>query len=97
MSNITKYPHPGGVLLREFLRPLKISQYRFAKETGISHSSMTLIIKGKRSISAENALRIAKALGTTPELWLNMQRTYDLRKAFSEHKEELEKIHTLVA
>ncbi len=72
MANPPRYPQPGGVLLREFLRPMKITQYRFAKATGIAHSTLDLIIKGRRSVSSENALRIGEAPGTSAELRLNM-------------------------
>jgi addiction module antidote protein, HigA family len=92
----TKFPHPGGVLLREFLEPMGISQYRLSLATKISHSTITMIIQGKRGISVENSIKIGKALGTGPELWLNMQKTYDLRSALNSHKTDFDNIECLL-
>ena len=70
--------HPGEVLLEEFLKPLGISQYRVAKDTNISPRRINEIVQGKRSISADTALRLARYFGTTDRFWLNLQTRYDL-------------------
>jgi addiction module HigA family antidote len=70
--------HPGEILLEEFLKPLKISQYRLAKDINVSPRRINEIVHGKRSISADTALRLARYFGTTDRFWLNMQTRYDL-------------------
>ena len=72
--------HPGEHLA-EFLEELGISQYRLAKTIGVPQVRISDIVRSRRSITADSALRIAKALGTTPEFWLNLQRIYDLDTA----------------
>jgi len=72
--------HPGEVLLEEFLKPLGISQYRLAKAMSVSPRRVNEIAHGKRSISAETALRLSRCLGTTDRFWLNLQARYDLEK-----------------
>jgi len=94
-TKTTKFPHPGRILEKEFLEPMGITQYRLAKACGISHSTLTMIIQGKRSISVENAVRIGKALETGPELWINLQKTFDLRRVLSERNSEFENIKCL--
>jgi len=70
--------HPGEVLLEEFLKPLGLSQYRLAKDTSVSARRINEIVQGKRSISAETALRLSRFFGTTDRFWLNLQSRYDL-------------------
>lgn len=69
---------PGEILKEEFLEPLSISNYRLAKTIGVSETAIGEIVKGRRSISTAMAYRLAAALGTTPEFWMNLQRDYDL-------------------
>ena len=69
--------HPGHFLL-ENLEDLGITQYRLAKTIGVPPRRINEIVHGRRSITADTALRIGRALGTTPESWLNLQRHYDL-------------------
>ncbi|NMM94097.1 plasmid maintenance system antidote protein [Bifidobacterium sp. DSM 109957] len=69
---------PGEVLNEEFLQPLGVTAYRLAKTIGVSQTAVSEIINGKRSISVSMAYRLAKAFGTTPEFWSNLQRDYDL-------------------
>jgi len=76
-----KPAHPGTILLEEFIVPLGLTQYRVAKESGISHSTMTQIINGRRPISVENAIRLGLYFGTIAEFWMNLQMDYDLRLA----------------
>lgn len=69
--------HPGEILLEEFLRPAGITQTRFSKKTGWTCARLNEFIKGKRDVTAETALNLAKALGTSAKLWMNLQATYD--------------------
>jgi addiction module HigA family antidote len=73
--------HPGEVLREEFLRPLDISQVRFAQHIGVPVQRINEIVKGKRGVSAESAWLFAQALGTSPEFWVNLQSNYDLSVA----------------
>ncbi len=73
--------HPGEVLLREFLKPMGVSQVAFAAHLGIPLQRIYGIVRGKRVLTAETALLFAQALGTSPELWLNLQTKHDLSKA----------------
>ena len=70
--------HPGEVLLEEFLKPLGISQYRLAKGTSVPPRRINEIVQGKRSISANTALRLARYFGTSDRFWMNLQIRYDL-------------------
>lgn len=80
MTTINDYiSTPGEILREEFLRPLGISQYRLAKAIGKSQSAVSDIVNGRRSITAEMAWLLGSALGTTPQFWLNLQTTYDLK------------------
>lgn len=72
--------HPGEHLA-EFLDELGITQYRLAKTVGVPQVRISEVVHGRRSITADTALRIGRALGTTPEFWLNLQRMYDLDRA----------------
>jgi addiction module HigA family antidote len=76
--------HPGEVLLEEFLKEFHISQNRLGREIGMSPRAVNEIVHGKRSITANSALRIAKYFGTSPEFWLNLQTSYDLEEATKE-------------
>ncbi len=71
------YPHPGVILLEEFLRPLGISQYRLAKDIGVPQTRVGEIVAGRRSLSADTALRLAKYFGTSELFWMNLQFSYD--------------------
>ena len=72
--------HPGEVLLEEFLEPLGVSQYRAAKEMRVPARRINEIVHGKRSVTADTALRLAQLFGTTAEFWLNLQAHYDLEQ-----------------
>ena len=79
MNETTMDPiHPGVILLEEFLEPLGISQYRLAKGISVPPRRINEIVHGKRSITADTALRLAKFFGTTERFWLNLQVRYDL-------------------
>ena len=70
--------HPGEILMDEFLKSHEISQYRLAKDINVSARRINEIVHGKRAISANTALRLAKFFGNSPEFWLNLQSHYDL-------------------
>ena len=70
--------HPGEVLLEEFLEPMEISQYRLAKDISVSPRRINEIVHGKRAITANTALRLARFFGTSDRFWLNLQTSYDL-------------------
>jgi addiction module HigA family antidote len=72
--------HPGEILQEEFLKPLGISQYRIAKDLNVPARRINEIVQGKRSISADTALRLARYFGTTDRFWLNLQARYDLER-----------------
>lgn len=73
--------HPGEMLLEEFLRPAGLSQTEFAQRVGWTRARLNELIKGKRGITADAALDLAAALGTSARLWMNLQATYDLAAA----------------
>ncbi len=72
---------PGMVLLHEFMQPAGISAYALAKVTGVPANRITAILHGKRTITADTALRLAKQFGTSAELWMNLQTAHDLAVA----------------
>jgi len=83
--------HPGRILFEEFMEPAGISQYRLAQATGLSQMQIGNIIRGRRSISAETALRLERALGMSAQTWMNLQMLYDLEKATLESGTEIRK------
>jgi len=82
--------HPGEVLRQDFLKPLGLSQYALAKAIGVPQMRISGIVNGKRAISPDTALRLARYFGTTAEFWLGMQATYDLESARAAHGAEIE-------
>ena len=70
--------HPGEILLEEFLEPLGISQYRLAKDISVPARRINEIVHGKRSITADTALRLSRYFGLSDRFWLNLQARYDL-------------------
>ncbi|TFV96104.1 addiction module antidote protein, HigA family [Algoriphagus kandeliae] len=87
--------HPGEILNEEFLVPMEISAYRLSKETFIPQTRISEIIKGKRRITADTALRLAKFFGTTPKFWLGLQDDYDLEEELNQKAKEFEEIKTI--
>ncbi len=73
--------HPGEVLLEEFLRPLELSQNRVAREIRVSPRRINEIVLGKRAITPETAIRLARYFGTSERFWLGLQTDYDLEEA----------------
>lgn len=72
---------PGEILLEEFMKPYDISQNRLARDIDVNPARVNDIVHGRSAITAAVALRLAKYFGTTPELWMNLQASYDLRRA----------------
>jgi addiction module HigA family antidote len=73
--------HPGEILSEEFLKPLNITPYRLSKEIGVPQTRISAVLAGKRAITADTALRLARFFGSSPEFWMNLQTRYDLRLA----------------
>lgn len=88
--------HPGEILLEEFLKPMNITAYRLAKETKIDQTRISEIIKGKRSITVDTALRFSKFFGNSPEFWINIQVHYDMEEKKVLMAKELKRIKTFV-
>ncbi|MBW8332030.1 MAG: HigA family addiction module antidote protein [Prolixibacteraceae bacterium] len=84
--------HPGEILNEEFLKALNVSAYKLANETEIPQSRISQIIKGKRSITADTALRLSIYFGTTPTFWLGLQNDYDLEEERKNKKEVFNRI-----
>jgi addiction module HigA family antidote len=80
MKTIKKMPpiHPGEILLEEFLEPMGISQYKLSKDISVPPRRINEIVQGKRSISADTALRLSRYFGLSERFWLNLQSRYDL-------------------
>lgn len=81
MKNKIGPVHPGEVPREAFLQPLEMSANQFAHVIGVPANRVTEIVGERRTVTADTALRLARALGTTPEFWLNLQQAYDLRTA----------------
>lgn len=73
--------HPGQILKEMYLEPLDLNQTDAAANLGVARKTLSMLLNGRQGVSAEMALRLSKAFNTTPELWLNMQRNYDLWSA----------------
>jgi addiction module HigA family antidote len=84
--------HPGEMLREEFIKPMGITPNRLAKAIGVPAPRVNDIVLEKRSISADTAVRLARFFGNSPEFWMNLQASYDLRKAKAELGKKLEKI-----
>ena len=89
-----KYPpiHPGEVLRDEFLEPMEVSAYHLANAIGVPVGRITAIIRGRRRVTADTALRLARYFGTTAQLWMNMQASYELQGARAELAKTLKSI-----
>ena len=83
--------HPGEILIEEFLKPLGISQYRLSKNISVPPRRINEIVHGKRSISADTALRLGRFFEISPQFWLNLQTRFDLEVAEDLLAERLEK------
>ncbi len=83
--------HPGEILEEDFMRPLDLSANALAKSLDVPVTRISDIVRGRRGITADTALRLSRFLGTSPELWMGLQSEYDLRVARREHGEVIER------
>ena len=84
-------PHPGGTILEDILKPLGMSVNALAKTLGITAARLNEIVRGRRGITADTALRLARYLGTSAEFWLSLQLEYDLRVARQAKQKDIER------
>jgi len=84
--------HPGEVLREEFMIPLEITAYRLSKDLGIPQTRISEILKGRRRVSADTALRLSKYFGNSAKFWLGLQDDYDLEEELNSRKREFQKI-----
>jgi len=84
--------HPGEILMEEFLKPLEISAYRLSKDTEIPQTRISSILKGKRRITADTALRLSSYFGNTPKFWLGLQDDYDIEEENNTNSEIFNRI-----
>ena len=90
-----KNVHPGEILLEEFLVPLDISAYRLAKDTLMPQTRISEIVKGRRRITADTALRLSRYFGNSAKFWLGLQDDFDLEEESEIKRKELENIHRI--
>ena len=83
--------HPGEVLLEDFLKPMELSQNRLALSIGVHPRRINEIVLGKRGITADTALRLAKFFGTSPDVWLGLQKDYELDVTMDEMGDRIER------
>ena len=88
--------HPGEILLEEFLIPMQISAYRLANETFLPQTRISEIIKGKRRITADTAIRFAKFFNTSAKFWMGLQDDYDLEEERNQKNQEFNNIKPVV-
>ena len=89
--------HPGEVLFEEFLVPMGISQNRLARAMGVPPRRINEIVHGKRAVSADTALRLARALGTSEQFWMGLQADYDLEEARKSFGNKINNIKNVAA
>jgi addiction module HigA family antidote len=83
--------HPGEVLEEEFLKPMGISRHKLAMDTHMPATRVGEIVRGRRAVSPDTALRLARYFGNSPEFWLNLQQQYDLSVVRAERKGQIER------
>jgi antitoxin HigA-1 len=88
IDNIT----PGEILFEEFLKPLNITAYRLSKDTGMPATRISQILKGKRRITADTALRLSRYFGNSADFWMGIQDEFDLREEEEKIEDELNRI-----
>ena len=91
-----KNVHPGEILLKEFLEPLQISAYKLSKEIGIPQTRASEILKGRRRITADTALRLSAFFGNSPKFWLGLQADFDLEDEKKQKHKDLKQIKQFV-
>jgi antitoxin HigA-1 len=84
--------HPGEILLEEFLKPMNISAYKLSKDLGIPQTRTSEIIKGKRSITADTAIRLSYYFGNSAKFWLGLQNDYDLEEEKKQKADDFKRI-----
>lgn len=89
MDEILSPIHPGEVLLEDFMKPLGLSQYRLAKDIGVSPIRISQIVHGQRAITVDTALRLGRYFGTSAAVWMRLQVSYDLEAADRELSERI--------
>ena len=89
--------HPGEILLEEFLNPMDISQNRLAHAMDVPPRRINEIVHGKRAVTADTAIRLALALGTSEQFWMGLQADFDLEEARKSAEKELRKIEHVAA
>jgi antitoxin HigA-1 len=92
-----KNVHPGEILFEEFLRPMEISQTRLAHSISVPPRRINEIVLGKRGITADTALRLARVFGTSVQFWMGLQDEYELREARSTIKDQLDHMTPIAA
>lgn len=85
-------PHPGEMLREEFLKPLDMSGRALADAIGVPHNRINDILRARRGVSADTAIRLGKYFRTSPEMWLNMQAAHELSKARAEHAKDYDRV-----
>ncbi len=83
--------HPGEVLFEDFMKPLSLSQYRVAQDIGVPTLRISQIVHGKRAVTADTAMRLARYFGTSPDVWLRLQARYDLEVAERKYGDRIER------
>ena len=91
MDEILSPIHPGEVLLEDFMKPLGLSQYRLAKDIGVTPIRISQIVNGQRAITVDTAMRLARYFGTSAAVWLRLQMRYDLEVAENELQEKIDR------
>ena len=89
MDEILSPIHPGEVLLEDFMRPLGLSQYRLAKDIGVTPIRISQIVNGQRAITVDTAMRLARYFGTSAEVWLHLQVRYELEVAEKQLRKQI--------
>jgi antitoxin HigA-1 len=93
--NKLKNIHPGEVLEEEFLKPMRITAYKLSQSIGVPQTRTSQILKGRRRITADTALRLSKYFGTSSKFWLGLQNDFDIEEEMQTIKKELEQIETV--
>ena len=91
MAKLIPPPHPGETIREDILEPLQMSVNQLAKALGVTAARMNDIVRGRRGISADTALRLARYLGTSAEFWLGLQLDFDLRTAEQSSRRQIER------
>ena len=84
--------HPGEILLEEFMKPYEITAYRLSKELDIPQTRLSQILKGRRRISADTAIRLSKYFGNSAKFWLGLQDDFDLEEELRNRQKEFQRI-----